>query len=201
MLIIPELHAVFIFPPRTGSDTLCVELMRAHPNAFLPYRHMEADGLPVGYDSWRRVGFVRHPLARLWSLFKYCSILSDQECVAELAPQVRRVVESVAGKSFEQWLVKNEEPFLPLDSGIPLLTQLHPKAETRKSQWEYLRPDLGTVILKFQDLPTHMAAWGLDATKRNGHTPQPEVPKVGKRAMKHLRHHFAWDFDQDCAVL
>jgi len=201
MLIVPELNAVFILPPRTGSDTLCVELMKAHPNAFLLYRHMEADGLPVGYEAWRKVGFVRHPVARLWSLFKYCSIIADTGIQEALAPQVARVAASVVGKSFDQWLVSNEEMFVPQDSGIPLFAQLHKTPETRKSQREYLRPDLGTIVLKFHDLPKHLEAWGLDPKRRNGHTPQPEVPKITKKALKHIRKYFEWDLEQDCAVL
>jgi hypothetical protein len=28
---------------------------------------MEADGIALGYDRWRRVGAVRNPLDRTWS--------------------------------------------------------------------------------------------------------------------------------------
>lgn len=194
MLIVPELKVIFILPPRTGSDTLCIELMRMYPAAFLPYRHGEADLVPEGYEAWRKVGFVRHPLARLWSLYKYCAILADRENVLEeLKTEVARVAQSVQGKSFEQWVLTNEELFLPKDTGIPLFHQRHYIPETRKSQEVYLRPDLGTVILKFQDLPEHMRAWGLDPSKKNGATPSPSVPVMGKKLKKHMLKFFPWD--------
>lgn len=194
MLIVPELHAIFILPPRTGSDTLCLELMRMYPNAFLLYRHGEADMVPRGYENWRKVGFVRHPLARLWSLYKYCAILADRDNVIdELKAEVDRVAKSVQDKSFEEWVLTNEELFLPADSGLPLLTQNHHVPETRKSQEIYLRPDLGTVILRFQDLAEHMAAWGLDTTKHNGASPKVPCPPITKKLKKHLKKYFAWD--------
>jgi hypothetical protein len=193
MLIIPELQAVFIFPPRTGSDTLCVELMRMHPNAFLLYRHAEADLVPEAYEGWRKVGFVRHPLARLWSLFKYCAVIADGQVVVALQEEVKRVAASVQGKSFEQWVLTNEELFLPANSGIPLLHQRRHVPETRKSQKDYLRPDLGTVILRYQDLQMHMQSWGLDHTTRRGETPSHAVPPMTKKLKKHMTKYFAWD--------
>ena len=194
MLIVPELSAIFIFPPRTGSDTLLVELMRKFPNAFLPYRHAEADCVPAGYENWRKIGFVRHPLARLWSLYKYCAILADREDVVDqLKPDVDRVAKSVQGIEFEDWVRNNTSLFLPADSPYPILYQRHHVPETRKSQEIYLRPDLGTVVLRFQDLPEHMAAWGLDATRKNGATPPVPCPKPSKALQKHMKKYFAWD--------
>lgn len=193
MLIVPELKVIFIFPPRTGSDTLVVELMGKFPNAFLPYRHMEADGVPVGYENWRKVGFVRHPLHRLFSLYKYCCIIADQQVVEPLRAEVDRVAASVKGRSFEQWVLTNDSLFLPKDSGIPILHQLHNLPETVKSQEIYLRPDLGTVVLKFQDLRQHMASWGLNPDRQNGATVSVPLPPPSKKLRRHLRKHFAWE--------
>jgi hypothetical protein len=203
LLIVPELHAIFIFPPRTGSDTLCLELMRVHHNAFLLYRHGEASMVPWGYKAWRKVGFVRHPLARLWSLYKFCAILADRENVLpELAAEVARVAASVQGKSFEEWVLTNEELFLPKDSGIPLLTQVLHRPENRKSQRAYLRPDLGTAILKFQDLAEHMRAWGLDPSVKHGATPASAVPEMTPALEKHLLHYCGWEMNfPDLAVV
>lgn len=193
MLIVPEIRAIFLFPPRTGSDTLCIELMRMHPAAFLLYRHGEADLVPPGYESWRKVGFVRHPLARLWSVFKRAATLSDMDVPSEYQAERDRVAKSIEGKSFEQWVLTNDELFLPIGTGVPTFHQAHPLPETIKSQWITLRPDLGTVILKFQDLPKHMQDWGLDHSKRNGATPQIPVPKMTNKLKKHMLKHFAWD--------
>ncbi|MBL3684559.1 hypothetical protein F2981_16960 [Sinorhizobium meliloti] len=46
-----------------------------YPRSTLIYRHMEADGVPAGYDRWRKVGVVRHPVERLWSLYKFLAHL------------------------------------------------------------------------------------------------------------------------------
>lgn len=194
MLLVPELTAIFIFPPRTGSDSLCIELMRKFPNAFLPYRHAEADLVPEGYEAWRKIGFVRHPLARLWSLYKYCAILADHENIMpQLKDEVDRVANSVQGMQFEDWVRNNIELFLPKDSPYPLLYQRHCIPETRKSQEIYLRPDLGTIILRYQDLPEHMLSWGLDPAKKNGATPPVPCPKPSKALQKHMKKYFAWD--------
>lgn len=201
MLIVPELKVIFIFPPRTGSDTLCTELMGKFPNAFLPYRHMEADGLPVGYESWRKVGFVRHPLHRLFSLYKYCCVIADQEAIEPLRADVERVAASVKGLSFEQWVIKNTELFVPKDSGMPILHQLHNVPENVKSQEVYLRPDLGTIVLKFQDLPRHMAAWGLNPERKNGATVSVPLPKPSKRLQRHLNKHFKWELSMGLAEI
>ncbi len=49
------------------------------------------------------------------------------------------------------------------------------------------------MILKFQDLPTHMAAWGLDPSKKLGATPNPAVPPMSAKVKKHMKKYFAWD--------
>lgn len=196
MLIVPELHAIFIMPPRTGSDSLCLELMKAHPNAFLLYRHGEASLVPPGYENWRTVGFVRHPLARLWSLFKYCSIVGSiaEEGVAQaLKAEIEVIRASVEGKSFEDWILTNNVPLIPADTRIPFLHQAEHIPENKRSQAQYLRPDLGTAILKFQDLRTHMAAWGLNPETHSNASPHPEVPKVTRKVQRWLKKHCAWE--------
>lgn len=201
MLIVPELHAIFIMPPRTGSGTLTLELMRAHPSAFLLYRHAEATLVPAGYETWRKVGFVRHPLARLWSLYKFCAIIAEGEVVKVLEEEVRRVARSVEGRSFEEWVLKNEELFLPDNSGIPVLHQAMRTPETRKSQFDYLRPDLGTIVLKFQDLPTHLANWQLNPNTKAGATPRPECPPMTPKLKKHMMKYFKWDMEQNLEIV
>ena len=70
MIIIPEAEAVVILTPRAGSTALKRMLLnRDYPQAFSPYRHMEADGVPAGYEHYQKFGVVRKPLARLWSVY------------------------------------------------------------------------------------------------------------------------------------
>lgn len=203
MLIVPELHAIFILPPRTGSDSLSLALMRAHPSAYLLYRHAEATLVPAGYEAWRKVGFVRHPLARLWSLWKYCSIIADGEVLPMFRAEVDRIAKSVEGKSFEQWVLTNEELFLPADGKIPLLHQASHVPETRKSQWDYLRPDLGTIVLNFADLPRHMKAWQLDgADVKHGETPHSDfMPPLSAKLKKHLLKYHKWDMSLNLEIV
>ena len=204
MLIVPELHAIFIMPPRTGSDSLCLELMKAHPSAFLLYRHGEASLIPPGYQNWRAVGFVRHPLARLWSVFKYCSIVGDmaQDGVAEaLKAEIATIRDSVEGKSFEEWVLTNKVPLMPADTRIPILHQADHIPENIRSQDQYLRPDLGTAILKFQDLRTHMAAWGLNPETHSNASPHPDVPKVSRKVMRHIKKHMPWELGLNLEIV
>jgi hypothetical protein len=196
LLIVPELHAIFIMPPRTGSDSLCIELMKAHPNAFLLYRHGEAELIPPGYTNWKAVGFVRHPLARLWSIYKYCAIVGSiaEDNVAEaLKAEIKLIRDSVEGKSFEQWVLTNDVPLIPAATKIPFLYQADHTPENRRSQAQYLRPDLDTVILKFQDLRTHMAAWGLNPETHSNASPHPEVPKPTRKLTRWMKKHMPWE--------
>lgn len=50
MILIPELETVVILVPRTGSGSLRRAIAEAYPSSMLVYRHMEADGIPAGYD-------------------------------------------------------------------------------------------------------------------------------------------------------
>jgi hypothetical protein len=60
-----------ILTPRTGTRALKRAIAERYPQSFMLYRHMEADGVPQGYDRWPKIGVVREPVARLWSLYKY----------------------------------------------------------------------------------------------------------------------------------
>ena len=72
MILIPEIETIVILVPRTGSGSLKRAILKTYSKAHVLYRHMEADGVPHGYDRWRRVGVARNPLDRLWSLYKFC---------------------------------------------------------------------------------------------------------------------------------
>ena len=194
MLFLPEINTIFILPPRTGSSTLARQAAAIFPRSFLLYRHMEADGVPVGYESWRKVGFVRHPLSRLWSLYKYCSSNESFQLLKKVIPdEVERVTKSVKGKTFEQWVLTNEETFLPKAPTMPYLYQLHHEPETRKSLHEYLRPDLGTMVLKFQDIKKHFEGLGLNPQSVDAGTPQLPLPKMTPALRKHFKKYFEWE--------
>lgn len=77
MILIPNLKVVLILVPRTGSGSLKRAVLNQYPDALLLYRHMEADGVPQGYDRWQKVGVLRNPQDRLWSLYKFLWALLD----------------------------------------------------------------------------------------------------------------------------
>lgn len=203
MLIVPELKTVFILVPRTGTGTLYREMLRVYPRAMLLYRHMEADGIPTGYDRWKRIGFVRHPLSRLRSLHRFMQVFTGGAQV-----RAQKDVDRIAGqasRSFEDWLLNNQEPWtIPYDlSGDgdwwPILTRRHATPENKVSQWQYLRPDLGTEVRKFENLRASLIEWGLNTDVVNNRVAQPRVEAPPSAAVTdHLHKYCAWDLEQGC---
>lgn len=212
MLIVPEMKAVFILVPRTGSGSFYREMQRVYPRSMLLYRHMEADGVPQGYEQWRRIGFVRHPLARLQSLHRFMANFAGGAQVqggkaSDDAARVRRQ----GAMTFEDWLLNNDVPWtVPFDLNgnnefWPVLARRNAAPENRLSQYAYLRPDLGTEVWKFEDLPAHMEALGLDPSRTSNQT----VPRTADRhtvvvpnaVARHLERYCGWDISQACRYM
>lgn len=205
MIIVPELQKVFILVPRTGSGSFYRELRRVYTRSMLLYRHAEAELCPPGYDRWERVGFVRHPMMRLWSLYNFMQTFSGgaqvQGGAASLdAERIRRQ----ASRSFDDWVQNNREPWTvpydlsaPGDTWWPVLYRANALAENMRSQATYLRPDLGTTILKFEDLREHMATWGLNYGFRMNATTRPKVTAT-RETWDHVERFCKWDMEQDC---
>lgn len=197
MILVPEIETVVILVPRTGSGSLKLALMAQYPQALPIYRHMEADGVPGGYDRWRRVGVVRHPVERLWSLYKFLRRFDGPYHEAYIA-EMRASVAS----PFCDWLVENQTVFTsPYDSaGLgrfwPKYSVRHPLPETRKSQFLYLRPDLGTEVWTYDDLPELWAslgvADGLPVLDKN-RSDEGDAPGLTPAAWDHVQRVFAWD--------
>lgn len=103
MIIIPELETVVLQPPRTGTTSLRDAILKEYPSAFLLYRHMEADGIPFGYKHWRTVTQVRHPLSRLWSVYKY---MKQPKVKARTNEQWIKKVQAAADRPFAEWLTE-----------------------------------------------------------------------------------------------
>jgi hypothetical protein len=203
MLIVPELQAVVILTPRTGTRSLKNALLRAYPGAFLLYRHMEADGIPHGYDRWRKVGVVRHPVDRLWSLYKYLKRFGLDWCAEHDETYTALMRESVA-QPFEDWLVTNERVFTsPYDSAglgrfFPAYACRHPLPENRKSQFMYLRPDLGTEIFRYDDIGSLFAQLRVAPGHQNGTGDEPPPP-LSAEATAYVQRWFGWDL-RACAA-
>ena len=199
MIIIPEIKTVVICVPRTGSTSLKKAVRDKYPGAFLPYRHMEASGVPFGYENWRKVGLLRKPLERLWSLYRYCdSLTSDSPNWS--SGRAQRMKQSVEGLEFPEWLLYNREAFCqPVDQMTGEVYPFHcvreTKAENDKSQFRYLRPDLGTQVYRFED-QRHILAQelglGIDLFIHENAAPSAPMPWVDPEVIRQLDH-LEWD--------
>jgi len=197
MILIPELEKILILVPRTASTSLKRAVLDKYPESIMLYRHMEADNVPQGYGSWQKIGIVRHPLDRLWSLYNYLGNFNGNYN----KEYISRMVNSVAGIGFEQWLTSNNVVFSSqyIDDYKAVeakYTVLHRIPENFKSQQITLRPDLGTKIFKFEEL--HLLADELNITleKSNESTPNGNAPLNSSVIYDHMNKFFAWDMQQ-----
>lgn len=197
MILIPEIKTVVILVPRTGSGSIRRAIAEAYPHSMLVYRHMEADGVPLGYDRWRRLGVVRRPVERLWSCYKFLRAFGgDQHDPAYVAAMRRS-----ADRPFEDWIVNNETVFTsPYDSAgqgrfFPGYTVRHPLPENRKSQFVYLRPDLGTSVFPYEGLSVVADLLGVKLGRTNS-TACDAPPELGGEARDHVARFFAWDLER-----
>ncbi|SOC42469.1 hypothetical protein SAMN05892877_11011 [Rhizobium subbaraonis] len=194
MILVPELKTIIILVPRTGSGSLRRAIAARYPRSILLYRHMEADGVPAGYDRWQKVGIVRQPVERLWSLYKFLRTFAGDHDSA----YVEAMRKSVA-MPFDEWIVENRVPFTtPYDSAgygrfWPEYTVRHPMAENRKSQFMYLRPDLGTDIMQFDDLDAVSRRFDIELPQHN-RTDDTSAPELSAAAQDYCERVFAWDF-------
>lgn len=201
MILIPEIETVAILVPRTGSRSLKGAILNRYGNAMMLYRHMEADGVPQGYERWRKIGVMRHPVDRLWSLYKYllsmpinpdCQILRDNH--AEWVIEQHRG--ATAHETFSDWIVNNQtsfsKPFYGDGKFAPLFTVRNAMPETRKSQFMHLRPDLGTDIIRFERLD--ILQQELDVTLPHANrTEKSATPAITAEAADHVRRFFRWE--------
>lgn len=209
MILIPEIETVVILVPRTASGTLRRALAKhySYPRSQLIYRHMESDGVPAGYDRWRKVGVIRDPIDRLWSLYRYLQNFDGNHKPAYIESMRR----CVAGQSFSEWVINNHVPFTTpyaTEAGhifYPVFTVKHAKPENRKSQFDYLRPDLGTEIFPFERLDllsTRLGlpaeAMGLSWTHKTESAPRPPLTE---EAHDHIERFFGWDSTEHARLL
>lgn len=202
MIIIPELETVVILPPRTGSKALRNALLATHHQAFMPYRHMEADGIPHGYDQWRKVGICRHPVDRLWSLYRYMKVMGEgrePDGKGKWEPGYVKAQAEAADRPFDEWIIHNRTPFTTpyaqLDGRFyPGFCVLHAIPENRKSQRVYLRPDLGTEVWGYRNAAKLHRELGVQPDHINA-APTELMPGLSDEAMDHIDRFFDWDLE------
>jgi hypothetical protein len=197
MILIPEIETIVLLVPRTGSGSLRKALLAKYPKAIQIYRHMEADGVPHGYSRWPKIGVVRNPVERLWSLYKFIATM-DGPYEAAFLERMRR---SACGVSFSDWILNNREVFTSHYDGtglckvFPQYTVLHPMPENQKSQFVYLRPDLGTTIYRYDvDQRDLFERLNVVPTKETNASRVEPVPTITGRAAAYLGRVFDWDF-------
>ena len=193
MIIVPEIQTIVILPPRTGSGSMKAALLEKYPDAFMLYRHMEADGVPHGYDRWRKVGICREPLSRLWSLYKFCQRGGGGSNYPDYWAHLTKSVD----RSFEHWLLNNETAFttgFDVTDGLkfwPQYSTRHPIPENRKSQFIYLRPDLGTEVIPYASPDMIWHKLGVELGHRNMTEPTP--PPSSAAIDDHIQRFHSWD--------
>ena len=201
MIIVPEIETVVILVPRTGSGSLYKALQAKYPRSMLIYRHMEADGVPDGYNRWRKVGVVREPVDRLWSLYRFLRDhfqATDPTNGQPYLPRLQATRKSVA-MPFSEWVVSNREIIFDAHDLLqgkhwPVLTTRHTMPENVKSQFIYLRPDLGTEVWRFEDKHRLAKSLGVELMHRHNSTDRSAVPPLSAQAADHMHTHFRWDF-------
>lgn len=193
MIIIPEKQLIVIMPPRTASTSLKNAVRAAYPRAFMPYRHMEASCVPFGYDVFQKVGLFRPAYDRMWSLFCYCQQLEADKAEWS-AGRARQMRESTKG-GFEQWLLFNRIPFCTsanFDGSVtPYYSVSHVRPENLKSQWWYLRPDLGTTCIPFHDIGRLETLLDIELPHENAAS--KDRPPLSAVARGHLLQHMSWE--------
>lgn len=194
MILIPDLELVMLLTPKVASGSIRRAIMDRYPKSILLYRHMEADGVPQGYDRWQKIGVVREPVARLWSLYKFLADFDGDHEPAYLASMRASV-----GMSFSDWIIGNQlvftNPYDTLGSErfFPRYTVRHPLPENRKSQFVYLRPDLGTQVFRYDELAALEHRLDVKFSQRANATPPGHAPALNDAARDHMNRFFAWD--------
>lgn len=196
MLIIPEIETIVILVPKTATRSILDAVEARYPKAIKLYRHMEADGVPHGYDRWEKVGAVRNPMDRLWSLFKYLREYNE-DLHSEYFTMMKRDAQSM---SFSHWLLNNRIPFTdPYHCNadlryFPKYAVKHVIPENRKSQYIYLRPDLGTTIYKYSDINSLADRLDIKLGRANC-TSGENIKVITNEAQNYLDRVFEWDFN------
>lgn len=191
MILIPELEKIILMPPKTGSTALKDAILKKYPLAFVLYRHGEANMIPHGYDTWEKLGLIRDPLDRLYSLFCYLETFGHQSC--EL--HADRMRDSVSGVHFSKWLLDNNEVFSYGFVGPSIVTPYYLVScqipETRKSQLMTLRPDLGTHIVPFEHIAGFADKLGITLNRCVSRV----APAITIGAQEHMRYYFKDDYE------
>jgi hypothetical protein len=197
MIIVPELEAVVIQPPRTGSTSIKEAVLKKYPEAFSPYRHMEIHGTPAGYDVWRSICIIRHPLERLHSLYRFMGKFSTRPVSS---PSWAARLQGDVDRSFEDWLTDSREvftdPWEPDGGFIPRYLVMDRTPIARKSQRAWVGPcEKSVTLLKLENPRAIEACLGIDLPHLNA--AMDRTPLETSRGIEEfLGQYHAWDLEK-----
>lgn len=198
MILVPELQTVVILNPRTGSGSLYRAVLAKYPRAMMLYRHMEASMIPFGYENWAKVGVVRHPAQRIWSLYNYMKKVSTADYIN---PYYRAQLVKATSVDFDTFITENLFLFpIPMNDASTLVYDpfrccTNQFSENRKSQHWWLRPNLGTQVYRYESgldmLACHL---GIKLGHENASDKEP-MPPLSVKAQEWFHTVNRWELD------
>lgn len=198
MIVIPELKIILICTPKTGTTSLVTAILDKYSHSKLLHRHMEADAVPEAYSNYEKIGVFRNPIDRLWSLYNYSRNFTTADHSA-WHEHIKKVRESVKNRTFNEWIVENNYPFTqPIDAQGNISAKYsvkHVIPENFKSQFIYLRPDLGTIIFHYDELHKLEEKLNIVMPKINITSYDNKRENLNYDSLIHLKEHLSWDLD------
>lgn len=194
MIIIPELQKIFICVPKNASTSISKAILNKYPKAFLVARHLEACGVPDDFLHYQKYGIVREPVERLFSLYKFSKSYKKSNFFPSCYVEDMR---KNYINDFSSFILNNNFIFNnPYDSnGIfhPRYKINHIMPETTKSQYIFLRPDLGTIIYKYSDFKELLDIFKIKDLENIYETEKIPLPELSLPAKEHIEEYFKWD--------
>jgi hypothetical protein len=112
--------------------------------------------------------------------------------------EMKRVREVIWGFA-NDWCIHNQIVFTNANDDIkfiPRFSVRHALPENRKSQFLYLRPDLGTTIYRYSQVGALWDRLGVDREcDRHNVTTSEAIPTLCDTTRSHLDRVFKWDFE------
>lgn len=193
MIIIPEIETVFLHPPRTGAQAVKKGIKERYRGAFEITKHLEACSIPEEFSTYTKMGILRNPLDRLFSLYKHYKLEGAWDGPFNEELRANSVL------PFDEWILKNNHIFAKpevADKTYPKYLTIHKLPENRKSQYFYLRPDLGTIVIPYEHIQEIENGLDIKITSTTNSTrdvPPRKTPLIGGDALLHMQTFFHWD--------
>lgn len=196
MIIIPEIEKIVILTPKVATTSTKEAILKRYKHAMPLYRHMEASGVPLHYEKFQKVGMMMHPMKRLQSIYRFIHSFEDENAEKFNSDFCKLQLETVKKYSFEEWCLYNKVEFV--SNSNPYYSVMYRCPENLKSQWYYLRPDMGTEIFKLDDEnERHLFEKTLDIKLKTLNKTNKKVDvSYSDDLVKEMKRFHTWDFEQ-----